>query len=592
MTGRKTIANQPGGEKTSSDGTEKMVISGSQWMLTSRIVEYARTLIQTLTNKTINLASNTLTGTTAEFNTALSDGNFAVNVFKTIAVSGQSDVVADSDTDTLTLAAGSNVTITTNASTDTITVAASGGNAFGTVAVSGQSDVVADAAPDTLTLAAGSNVTITTNASTDTVTIAASGGNAFGTIAVSGQSDVVADAAPDTLTLAAGSGIAITTNAGSDTVTIANSGGAFVLNTNTTPVGNVGSGEDDLITYSVPANTLDTNSQFIHYIMGGTFAASINNKRIRIKLGSTTILDTGALAITAAGDWNAEGYIVRTGSATQRCLVEFSSNETALLATADYVDATEDLTTGLTLKATGEATDNDDIIQKFLIAEKGGGSGGDFAGPVSSTDNAVVRFDGTTGKLGQNSVMTVSDTGIVNIPSGISYRINNIVVADNGTSFPGSPSTGDRFFRTDRILEYYYDGTRWLSTQLFRQSFTNSESANPTTTSGSVMGAWPVTQGDNGIWIVSFQTTSLVLTTNDGTKYWNFSIDWRTQANANTVLVTANTSADTATNWYDKTLAVGALLDSTARYVHLLVTKTSTPGSLYVQPCILYRYVG
>jgi hypothetical protein len=32
---------------------------------------------QTLTNKTINLANNTLTGTAAEFNTALSDGNFA-----------------------------------------------------------------------------------------------------------------------------------------------------------------------------------------------------------------------------------------------------------------------------------------------------------------------------------------------------------------------------------------------------------------------------------------------------------------------------------------------------------------------------------
>ena len=31
---------------------------------------------ETLTNKTVNLASNTLTGTTAEFNTALSDGNF------------------------------------------------------------------------------------------------------------------------------------------------------------------------------------------------------------------------------------------------------------------------------------------------------------------------------------------------------------------------------------------------------------------------------------------------------------------------------------------------------------------------------------
>jgi hypothetical protein len=32
---------------------------------------------QTLTNKTVNLANNTLTGTTAEFNTALSDGSFA-----------------------------------------------------------------------------------------------------------------------------------------------------------------------------------------------------------------------------------------------------------------------------------------------------------------------------------------------------------------------------------------------------------------------------------------------------------------------------------------------------------------------------------
>jgi len=48
--------------------------------------------------------------------------------------------------------------------------------AFKTVSVSGQSDVVADGAEDTLTLAAGSNVTITTNAGTDTVTIASSGG--------------------------------------------------------------------------------------------------------------------------------------------------------------------------------------------------------------------------------------------------------------------------------------------------------------------------------------------------------------------------------------------------------------------------------
>jgi len=45
-----------------------------------------------------------------------------VGIFKTIAVSGQSDVVADTYIDTLTLVAGTNVTITTNAGTDTITI--------------------------------------------------------------------------------------------------------------------------------------------------------------------------------------------------------------------------------------------------------------------------------------------------------------------------------------------------------------------------------------------------------------------------------------------------------------------------------------
>lgn len=99
-----------------------------------------------------------------------------------------------------------------------------GGNSFGTIAVSGQSNVVADSTNDTLTLAAGSNVTITTNAGTDTVTIAASGGNAFGKVVVAGQSDIDADTAADTLTIVAGSNITLTTNAGSDTLTIASSG--------------------------------------------------------------------------------------------------------------------------------------------------------------------------------------------------------------------------------------------------------------------------------------------------------------------------------------------------------------------------------
>lgn len=89
--------------------------------------------------------------------------------FKTISVSGQSDVVADTMTDTLTLVAGTGITITTDAAADSVTV--TGSNNFGTVAVSGQSNVVADSVNDTLTLVAGTGITITTDAGTDSVTI-------------------------------------------------------------------------------------------------------------------------------------------------------------------------------------------------------------------------------------------------------------------------------------------------------------------------------------------------------------------------------------------------------------------------------------
>jgi hypothetical protein len=40
-------------------------------------------------------------------------------------------------------------------------------------------------------------------------------------------------------------------------------------------------------------------------------------------------------------------------------------------------------------------------------------SGGDVVGPASSVDNAIVRYDGTTGKLIQNSSVTLDDTGAI-----------------------------------------------------------------------------------------------------------------------------------------------------------------------------------
>ena len=104
------------------------------------------------------------------------------NAFSTITVSGETSLSADSNTDTLTLAGGTGITLTTDAGSDTVTITSTATGsvteAFKTISIANQSDVVADSATDTLTLEAGANITLSTNATTDTITIAstASGG--------------------------------------------------------------------------------------------------------------------------------------------------------------------------------------------------------------------------------------------------------------------------------------------------------------------------------------------------------------------------------------------------------------------------------
>lgn len=62
------------------------------------------------------------------------------------------------------------------------------------------------------------------------------------------------------------------------------------------------------------------------------------------------------------------------------------------------------------------------------VAISGGGSG-DVVGPSSATNNAIVRFDTTTGKLIQNSVVTISDTGAA---TGFTTLNTSSTVTGNG----------------------------------------------------------------------------------------------------------------------------------------------------------------
>ena len=213
-----------------SDGSEDGIIefanmkAGSQ-TITARLRSDSLQLLNNTNLIVRGLTYPTSDGTNGQALVTDGSGNLSFssisaggNAFGTIAVSGQSDVVADSNSDTLTLVAGSNITLTTNASGDSVTIASSGGgttqNLFETIAVSGQSDIVADSATDTLTFAAGSNITLTTTPGTDTLTIAASGGE----VTVQDEGSSLSTAAT-TLNFV-GSGVTATGTGATKTITI------------------------------------------------------------------------------------------------------------------------------------------------------------------------------------------------------------------------------------------------------------------------------------------------------------------------------------------------------------------------------------
>ena len=82
-----------------------------------------------------------------------------------------------------------------------------------------------------------------------------------------------------------------------------------------------------------------------------------------------------------------------------------------------------------------------------LLASTSGASG-DVVGPASATDNAIARFDLTTGKLIQNSVVTIADTtgnmaGVGTLSSGAITTTGVLTLPAGTVSAPAITTTGD-----------------------------------------------------------------------------------------------------------------------------------------------------
>jgi Pectate lyase superfamily protein len=91
-------------------------------------------------------------------------------------------------------------------------------------------------------------------------------------------------------------------------------------------------------------------------------------------------------------------------------------------------------------KITGLATptSSTDAATKAYVDSTIGGAG-NVVGPASATDNAIVRFDSTTGKLIQNSTVTIGDTG--GITSTIADTGNAAAITLTQNDVTNNPNT-------------------------------------------------------------------------------------------------------------------------------------------------------
>jgi predicted RecA/RadA family phage recombinase len=140
------------------------------------------------------------------------------------------------------------------------------------------------------------------------------------------------------------------------------------LNVNTTSASNIDAGETDLISYVLPANTMINAGDYLEIEAWGVFAANGNNKTVKLKFGSQTILTTGAVAAND-GSWSIKAKILRLSASSQEIISEVISSNSSVADSATRTAGTQTLSNSNTITCTGTATTSADITQYALVVK-------------------------------------------------------------------------------------------------------------------------------------------------------------------------------------------------------------------------------
>lgn len=148
----------------------------------------------------------------------------------------------------------------------------------------------------------------------------------------------------------------------------------------------------------------------------------------------------------------------------------------------------------------------------------------------------------------------------------------------SGTSFPVSPATNDRFFRTDLGYLCYYDGTRWLTVNEYSSSIYDNETFGSSDSTEAQLAL----SNTHNVYIKRLLCVVSVETTNNGSNYWTLSLIGGAQNYATeTTFATMTTAAISADNYAAIEADASTNVDATNNKLwYIYLDKSGSPGDI------------
>lgn len=153
-------------------------------------------------------------------------------------------------------------------------------------------------------------------------------------------------------------------NAGGGSETLIPEG---LINYDSTQADNSGAGETDLISFSLPANSLSANGKGVRIKVTGRTAANSNTKTIRLYFGASVMISNDVTTAPSNKSWEFEALVFRDSSSTQEYVAHGTVG--SVLQTTSMSGLSATMTNAITIKVTGQGSASSDITAYFLTVE-------------------------------------------------------------------------------------------------------------------------------------------------------------------------------------------------------------------------------